>query len=110
MVTFVPNRGDVVWLNFEPQAGNEIPKIRPAVVISPLKYNIKTNLALFVPITSRVKNYPFELLIDCPQIKGAILCDQVRSMDWQARKAKKITTIDKKMVDEILAKLCLLIE
>ena len=59
MVKYIPDRGDIVWLNFEPQKGNEITKTRPALVISPKKYNAKTNLAVFMPLTSHVKGYPF---------------------------------------------------
>lgn len=110
MVKFVPERGDVVWLNFEPQQGNEIQKTRPAVVLSPSRYNLKSGLALFVPITGQIKGYPFEVLIDLEQIKGAVLCDQVRSLDWQARKAQKITKLDKDLLAEILTKLRLLIQ
>lgn len=109
MVKFIPQRGDVVWLNFDPQTGREIKKVRPAVVISPYSYNFKSNLALFLPITSQIKGYPFEVIINYDQIKGAILCDQVRSMDWKVRKASKITTLDKLIVEEILSKLQLLL-
>lgn len=109
MVTFVPSRGDVVWLNFDPQLGHEIQKVRPAVVISPYQYNLKSNLALFVPITSQVKGYPFEVPINHEQINGVILCDQVRSMDWKARKAVKIMTLDKMSIEQVLSKLMLLI-
>ena len=106
---YFPEKGDVVWLDFEPQKGREIQKIRPAVVLTPYKYNIKSGLALFAPITSQVKGYPFEVIIDFEQIKGAALCDQVRSMDWKARKITKILTLDKIIIDTILAKLKLLL-
>ena len=109
MVIYAPEKGDIVWLNFEPQKGKEIQKIRPAVVLSPVKYNIKSGLALFAPITSQVKGYPFEVLIDFKQIKGAVLCDQVRSMDWKTCKASKILQLDAKLLEKILAKLRLLI-
>ncbi|WP_341747555.1 type II toxin-antitoxin system PemK/MazF family toxin [Candidatus Tisiphia endosymbiont of Dascillus cervinus] len=109
MVTFIPERGDVVWLNFEPQKGKEIQKTRPAVVLTPYKYNLKSGLALFVPITSQVKGYPFEVIINFEQIKGAVLCDQVRSMDWKACTATKILTLDKILINVILSKLRLLL-
>lgn len=109
MVTFIPERGDVVWLNFEPQKGKEIHKTRPAVVLTPYKYNLKSGLALFVPITSQIKGYPFEVIINFKQIKGAVLCDQVRSMDWKARTATKILTLDKILINVILSKLRLLL-
>ncbi|MFU7500890.1 MAG: endoribonuclease MazF [Candidatus Tisiphia sp.] len=109
MVTFIPERGDVVWLNFEPQKGKEIQKTRPAVILTPYKYNLKSGLALFVPITSQIKGYPFEVIINFKQIKGAVLCDQVRSMDWKARTATKILTLDKILINVILSKLRLLL-
>jgi mRNA interferase MazF len=109
VVTFIPERGDVVWLNFEPQKGKEIQKTRPAVILTPYKYNLKSGLALFVPITSQIKGYPFEVIINFKQIKGAVLCDQVRSMDWKARTATKILTLDKILINVILSKLRLLL-
>lgn len=109
MITFVPERGDVVWLNFEPQKGKEIQKTRPAVVLSPSNYNSKSGLALFAPITSQIKNYPFEIIINYQQINGAVLCDQVRSMDWKIRKATKILSLDKEIIANILFKLKLLL-
>ncbi|WP_253308067.1 MULTISPECIES: endoribonuclease MazF [unclassified Rickettsia] len=109
MVTYVPERGDIVWLDFEPQKGREIQKTRPAVVLSPYKYNLKSGLALFAPITSQTKGYPFEVKINFAQINGVVLCDQVRSMDWKARKANKLLTLDKTLIDNILSKLKLLL-
>jgi mRNA interferase MazF len=106
---FVPKRGDVVWLNFEPQKGKEIQKTRPAVVLSPEKYNIKTSLALFAPITSKIKGYPFEVIIETEQIKGAVLCDQLRSMDWKVRGASKILSLDSRITDSILSRIKLLL-
>ena len=110
MVKYIPERGDIVWLEFEPQKGREINKTRPALVISPSSYNVKTNLALFMPITSQVKGYPFEALINTKEISGAILADQIRSLDWQARKAKRITKVSEKIVLEALSRLELLLE
>jgi mRNA interferase MazF len=110
MVNYVPEKGDIVWLNFEPQQGREITKTRPALVISPSKYNVKTKLALFMPITSHVKNYPFEVEIELKGTRGAILCDQVRSLDWEMRKASKITKLDDDLFKKAVSKLQLLIE
>lgn len=109
MVRYIPERGDVVWLEFDPQRGREIQKTRPAVVISPQKYNQKTGLALFLPITSQVKGYPFEVLLKEGKIEGAILCDQVRSLDWQARHAKFVSHLPSDILENILAKLLALI-
>lgn len=106
---FIPERGDVVWLNFEPQKGKEIQKTRPAVVLSPSKYNLKSGLALFAPITSRIKGYPFEVVINSEAINGAVLCDQVRSMDWKVRKATKILSLDRSVTKNILSKIKLLL-
>lgn len=109
MVIFAPERGDVVWLNFEPQKGRVIQKTRPAVVLSPSKYNVKSGLALFAPICSQIKNYPFEIIINYMQINGVVLCHQVRAMDWQARKATKILSLDKNIMETILSKIKLLL-
>ena len=109
MVKYVPEKGDIVWLDFEPQKGREIAKIRPAVVLSPSNYNAKSGLALFVPITSSIKNYPFEVTIEYDSIKGAILCDQIRSMDWKERKVTKIISLENKLLDEVLYKIKLIL-
>lgn len=99
-----------MWLEFDPQAGKEIQKTRPAVVISPYQYNLKTQLGLFMPITSQIKGYPFEVVIDLPKIHGAVLTDQIRSLDWHARKAKFVTALPIETMDEILAKLHVLLD
>ena len=109
MVRYVPEQGDIVWLNFEPQKGNEIKKTRPALVISYKKYNAKTNLAIFMPITSQIKHYPFELEVSIDGRAGAVLCDQVRSLDWKERKASKITTLSDELLEEAVSKLNLLV-
>jgi mRNA interferase MazF len=104
MVKYIPQRGDIVWLEFDPQKGKEIQKTRPALVISPMQYNEKTGLALFMPITSQVKGYPFEVIIELPDIKGAILCDQIRSLDWRARNARFAAHLSQAILQEVLAK------
>ncbi len=110
MVSYVPNRGDIVWLEFDPQRGKEIQKTRPALVISPQKYNFKTSLVLCMPITSRIKGYPFECIFKSPEINGAILCDQIRSLDWRARKARYLTNIPFELYLEIMEKLHVLLD
>ncbi len=110
MVTYTPKRGDIVWMEFNPQRGKEIQKTRPAVVISPYSYNHKTGLGLFMPITSQVKGYPFEVLIDFDGIKGAVLCDQMRSLDWIARKAKFVTHLPPMIVVDIFSKFQVLLD
>lgn len=110
MVTYAPKRGDVVWLEFDPQKGKEIQKTRPALVISPYEYNLKTGLGLFMPITSQIKGYPFEVLIKMNEIEGAVLCDQIRSLDWRARKARFVAHISTTIFDDVLAKLQVLLD
>ena len=89
--TFVPDRGDVVWISLNPQAGHEQAGRRPALVLSPATYNAKVGLALFCPITNQVKGYPFEVIVPTGSaVKGAILTDQVKSLDWKVRRAELI--------------------
>ncbi|MBI5485282.1 MAG: endoribonuclease MazF [Deltaproteobacteria bacterium] len=86
---YIPERGDIVWLTFTPQAGHEQAGRRPALVLSPRAYNGKVGLAIFCPITSQVKGYPFEVAV--PQgreISGVVLSDQIKSLDWKARQAE----------------------
>lgn len=85
---YVPERGDVVWLNFEPHLGHEQAGQRPALVISPQAYNQKTSLMLTCPITSKIKHYPFEVVIKTAKFNGVILADQIKSLDWTAREIK----------------------
>ena len=83
--SYVPNAGDLVWASFDPQAGHEQAGRRPALVLSPAPYNGKVGLALACPITSQAKGYPFEVSVTGKRIKGVVLSDQVRSLDWRAR-------------------------
>lgn len=103
---YIPKQGDLVWLEFNPQAGHEQAGLRPALVISPSSYNRIVGLALFCPITSKVKGYPFEVLLpDNYKIAGAILSDQIKSLDWQIRKAKFITKLPKHVTQEVIEKI-----
>jgi mRNA interferase MazF len=107
---FIPDRGDIVWLEFDPQAGREQAGHRPAVVVSPRAYNQKSSLALFCPITSRIKGYPFEVILpDGLPISGAVLCDQAKSLDWSARRAKFAAKLPPDAIEEVLAKLTALL-
>lgn len=108
--TYVPQRGDIVWLEFSPQTGHEQRGKRPALVISHGAYNEKVGLALFCPITSRIKNYPFEVQISKKSIQGAILVDQIKSLDWRAREAEFIAKINEEEIDRVIEKIKLLIE
>ena len=103
---YVPNRGDVVWLSLDPQAGHEQAGRRPALVISPASYNGKVGLAIFCPITSQVKGYPFEVAIPSGlKVGGVILSDQVKNLDWRVRKARLICRLPQETTAEVLAKL-----
>ena len=104
-----PAKGDLIWLNFQPQAGKEITKRRPALVLSPKEYN-KHGLIIAVPITSKVKGYPFEVEIDCGGVKGAILADSVKSLDWKERKAEFIATLPQEKLVEVLKLLSVLLK
>ena len=109
--TYVPRRGDIVWLDFTPQSGHEQRGRRPAVTISQLSYNAKTNLALFCPITSLEKGYPFEVSVASgSKIHGVILSDQIKSLDWKTRNAEFIEHLDEETLDELIAKVRTLID
>ncbi len=110
-MTYVPERGDLVWLTFTPQAGHEQAGRRPAVVLSPATYNGKVGLALFCPITSQVKGYPFEVALpEGLPISGVILTDQVKSLDWRAREAEKIARLPDPIMQDVLAKISTLLK
>lgn len=106
----IPHRGDLVWLNFNPQTGHEQAGHRPALVLSPQEYNEKSSVALFCPIISTVKGYPFE--VELPSggaIGGVVLADQVRSLDWRARRLMFVAAAPRQVVDEVLGKLLALL-
>ena len=108
--SYVPKCGDVVWITLNPQAGHEQSGRRPAVVLSPQTYNSKVGLAILCPITNQVKGYPFEVLLPAGlPIVGAILSDQVKSLDWHARNAELICTLSDEAISEILQKLSALL-
>lgn len=103
---YIPDRGDVVWLAFDPQAGHEQRGRRPALVLSPANYNGKVGLALFCPITSQVKGYPFEVTVpEGSPIVGVVLADQVKSLDWKARKTTRLCKLPHAVVAQVLRKL-----
>lgn len=106
---YVPERGDIVWLDFNPQAGREQHGRRPAFVVSPKNYNAKTSLALLCPITSQIKGYPFEVSLTSAMItEGVIITDQVKSLDWRARNATFVEKASKQIIDEVIHKISLL--
>jgi mRNA interferase MazF len=86
--SYVPDAGDIVRLQFDPQAGREQAGHRPALVLSPAAYNVKTNLMLCCPLTTQVKSYPFEVVFTEGGTQSAVLADQLKSLDWKVRKAK----------------------
>ena len=105
-MSYIPERGDAVWLDFDPQAGHEQRGRRPAFVLSPASYNKKVGLMVVCPITTKVKGYPFEVLVpETTTLKGAVLADQVKSLDWKVRRAEKIASLPASVLDEVLKKL-----
>jgi mRNA interferase MazF len=107
---YVPDRGHLVWLGFSPQAGHEQAGRRPAVVLSPRSYNGKVGLLLACPVTSQQKGYPFEVPIpEGLPVNGVVLADQIRSLDWRARKALFICALPTDVVEELLGKASVLI-
>lgn len=110
-MAYIPERGDVVWITFNPQAGHEQAGRRPAVVLSPKSYNGKVGLALLCPVTSQIKGYPFEVAIpDGLSVSGVILSDQVKSLDWKARNAEKACSLPEKSIKKVLQRVRALIE
>jgi mRNA interferase MazF len=106
IMAYIPNRGDVVWILFNPRAGYEQAGRRPAFVLSPVSYNSKVGLALLCPITNQIKGYPFEVLIpDGLKMSGAILSDQLKNLDWKARQAELVCKLPSAIIDEVLQKL-----
>ena len=109
-MAYIPDSGDIVWIMFNPQAGHEQAGHRPALVLSPKAYNGKVGLAILCPITSQVKGYPFEVLIpEGLKISGAILSDQVKSLDWKARQAEFVCKLPPANFNEVAQKLSTLI-
>ena len=101
----VPDAGDVVWLEFDPQAGHEQSGHRPALVISPAAYNGKTGLLVCCPLSTRIKGHPFEVLTSVDGVNCAVLSDQVKSLDWKVRKAKKKSVVSPEVMLHVRAKI-----
>lgn len=103
---YIPDRGDVIWITFNPQAGHEQAGRRPALTLSPAAYNKKVGLAIFCPITNQVKGYPFEVLIPKGvKASGAILSDQVKNLDWKVRSAEFICRLPDEVTGKVLARI-----
>lgn len=110
MKKYIPEKGDVVWVNFNPLVGHEQASKRPALVISPREYNKKTNLALMCPITTRVKGYPFEVALKGGEIEGVVIADQVKSLDWVARRVRFVERVSVRVLDEVVTKIIVLLK
>ena len=109
--TYVPDRGDIVWLHVDPRDGHEQAGRRPAFVVSPRSYNRRVGLALFCPLTSRVKGYPFEVALpEGGKAQGAILSDQLKSLDWRARNAVRFDRASEDTVAEVTARITVLVD
>ena len=106
--SYVPEAGDVVWLEFSPQAGHEQAGHRPALVLSPASYNGKTGMMVCCPMTTHVKGYPFEVVVGTNS-PSAVLADQIRSLDWRARGAVRKGRAPKAVLEEVRAKIRALI-
>lgn len=107
---YVPDRGDLLWLDFTPQAGHEQRGQGPALVLSPAAYNGKVHLAVCCPITSQIKGYPFEVLLPTGlKITGAVLADQVKNLDWRVRKARLVCRAPPEIIEQVTAKLLTLL-
>ena len=105
----IPAKGDIVWITFNPQKGHEQAGHRPAIVLSPFAYNQKTGLAIVCPITSKNKGYPFEVEIRGEKIDGVILADQLKSLDFKARNFTFIEKAPEDIIDQVIAKLKILL-
>jgi mRNA interferase MazF len=106
MASYIPERGDVVWLTFDPQAGHEQAGRRPALILSPKVYNGKAGLALACPISTRSKGYPFEVSLPAGgSVTGVVLSDHIESLDWKARRAERAGRAPAAVIEEVLARL-----
>jgi len=106
---YIPQKGDLVWLDFTPQSGHEQSGRRPAIVLSPYEYNEKTGLGIFCPLSSKEKGYPFEVKIRNKKISGVVLSDHIKSLDWMSRNAELITKSSEAELEEVLDKIKVLI-
>jgi mRNA interferase MazF len=103
---YIPNRGDIVFLNFDPTKGHEQRGHRPALVLSPISYNRKTSLALFMPITNKQKGYPFEVVLPAElKTQGVVLADQLKCLDWQDRSIEFVEVAPESLIEAVQAKI-----
>jgi mRNA interferase MazF len=102
---YVPGTGDVVWLEFDPQAGHEQAGHRPALVMSPASYNGRVGLMVCCPVTPQIKGYPFEVPAEVDGVAAVVLADQVKSLDWKVRRARKKGTVPADVITHVRAKI-----
>lgn len=107
---YIPEKGELVRLNFDPHAGHEQKGRRPALCVSHKRYNQKIGLALFCPITSHIKGYPFEIVLDSHSINGCILSDQIKNLDWKQRSCVFIEKAADKEINSVIDTIKLMIE
>jgi len=110
-MSYEPDRGDIIWIMLIPRNGHEQAGRRPAIVLSPLKYNMKTGFLICCPITSQEKKYPFE--VNIPKgfpVSGVILADQVKNLDWQIREAQFVCKMPSLVIEQVLEKISLLLQ
>jgi mRNA interferase MazF len=109
MSTTCPSLGDIILINLSPVSGHEQKGQRPAVVITQERFNKKTGLCIIAPITSNIKGYPFEVVVEANKTKGVILSDQIRSIDWNARKVNKVDSVSEYCLSEVREKVLLIL-
>jgi mRNA interferase MazF len=100
---YVPEAGDIAWLDFDPQAGREQAKRRPALVLTDRDYNRASGLVVVCPLTSRRKAYPFALAVVLDKVEGAVLVDHLKSMDWGVRNVAFSSRADPELVNKVRA-------
>lgn len=106
---YIPEKGDIVWLDFDPTKGHEQKGRRPAIVLTSSRYNSKSDLALFCPITSNIKGYPFEVEIKNDSVEGVILADQIKSFDWSKRNIEFKCKLNDSSLEKVARKISILI-
>jgi mRNA interferase MazF len=108
---YVPDHGDIVWLDFSPHAGHEQGGRRPALALSPKEYNAASGLGVFCPITNQTKGYTFEVVLPAGlKVTGTVLADHLKSVDWESRRAEHICRAPQEVVDDVLAKITVLLD
>ena len=109
VASYAPDAGDIVWLDFDPQAGREQGRRRPALVLTDSAYNRASGLAVVCPLTSKRKPYPFALPIVVDQIEGSVLVDHLKSVDWKVRAAKFHSKADPALLAKVRAYIAVLL-